>query len=158
VFDLEKASQDPGTINWKLNLHHTQRSLDLVNGAAADLVYSGLLMELLCELLNDEEPGSWVDAGTLVFAPVNVHIYENHLDGITQHAHQWGTEFRAPEEPCSVTFPKEPHTQDHEEPGSVLRSIINGTRFHSIAEVKEVVSRNPVPLETRNTVPFPLNA
>jgi thymidylate synthase len=146
VFDLEREQGS----HWKLNLHHTQRSLDLVNGTAADLVYSGLLMELICELLNDEEPSHWVEPGTLVFAPVNTHIYENHLEGITQHAHQW--------ESCQKDFEEQKPVLVFPYVGiSILRSIINGAKFHSIAEVKEFISinhGNPAGGIKRNPVPF----
>jgi thymidylate synthase len=156
VFDLERTSQDPDSNKWKLNLHHTQRSLDLVNGTAADLVYSGLLMELFCELLNFEQKCNdlgelcSVEAGTLVFAPVNTHIYGNHLDGITQHFMEWSLSTEPSHLPCKINFPYAG--------GPVLRSIINGTKFYSVAEVKEFVSiSHPT---SANQVPFkfPLNA
>lgn len=73
VFNL---SQRAGV--WKLDLHHTQRSLDICCGLGPDLIYSGLLMNLLCQ-----EVGAL--PGKLVFAPVNVHIYKSHIPQFHQH-------------------------------------------------------------------------
>jgi thymidylate synthase len=78
-FDLE-----PSPEGWDLNLHHTQRSLDLVNGTAADLVYSGLLLHCLANYVSNAT-GVTVRAKALVFAPVNVHIYANHWNAIIKH-------------------------------------------------------------------------
>jgi len=79
VFDLELGSS-----GWSLNLHHTQRSLDLVNGTAADLVYSGLVMELVARYL-EARTSQTVMPGRLVFCPVNVHVYSNHWEGVMKH-------------------------------------------------------------------------
>jgi thymidylate synthase len=62
-----------------LSLHHTQRSLDLLCGTGADLVYSGLLMKVL-QFEIEQLTGLRMNLGKLVFAPVNVHIYELHIE------------------------------------------------------------------------------
>jgi thymidylate synthase len=85
VFDL--APKLGGS--WVLNLHHTQRSLDLINGTAADLIYSGLVMKLICDWLSNATGGTQVEPGCLVFAPVNVHIYENHWAQAQELACKW---------------------------------------------------------------------
>jgi thymidylate synthase len=73
-FDLERG---PELGSWGLSLHHTQRSLDLMCGTGPDLIYSGLVMEFICKFLS-EKHGCIVKAKKLIFAPVNVHIYEQH--------------------------------------------------------------------------------
>lgn len=76
---------------WLLDLHHTQRSLDLMCGTGSDLIYSGLLMHLLCKEVanrlygvNSPEQTSIIKPRKLVFSPSNVHIYESHIKGAKQ--------------------------------------------------------------------------
>ena len=71
---------------WFLDLHHTQRSLDLFLGTGADLIYSGLIMHLLCQEITNslycvESPESTpiISPRKLVFTPSNAHIYESHI-------------------------------------------------------------------------------
>jgi thymidylate synthase len=66
------------TNTFYLDLHHTQRSLDLMCGTGSDLVYSGLLMHLLCNEIT-ERTKALVLPRKLIFSPVNVHIYESHI-------------------------------------------------------------------------------
>lgn len=73
IFNVE-----PGDNCWYLDLHHTQRSLDLMCGTGADLVYSGLLMEIICNLVSQYTKERLLPR-QLIFAPVNTHIYENHI-------------------------------------------------------------------------------
>jgi thymidylate synthase len=56
-----------------LDLHHTQRSLDLMCGFASDLIYSGLLLKIIAD-----EYG--LKCGKLVFQPINCHIYSPHFE------------------------------------------------------------------------------
>jgi thymidylate synthase len=72
---------------YSLDLHHTQRSLDLFLGTGSDLIYSGLLMHLLCNEvknrlynINDPEQSPIVKPRKLVFSPSNTHIYESHIN------------------------------------------------------------------------------
>lgn len=66
-----------------LDLHHTQRSLDLLCGTASDLIYSSLIMQLLCNEVADRlyngEAGPYIYPRKLVFSPSNTHIYESHI-------------------------------------------------------------------------------
>lgn len=71
---------------WYLDLHHTQRSLDLMCGTGSDLIYSGLIMHLLCNEVsnrmynvNSPEQTPIIKPRKLVFSPSNVHIYESHI-------------------------------------------------------------------------------
>jgi thymidylate synthase len=71
---------------WYLDLHHTQRSLDLMCGTGSDLIYSGLIMHLLCDEVsnrmynvNSPEQTPIIKPRKLVFSPSNVHIYESHI-------------------------------------------------------------------------------
>jgi thymidylate synthase len=71
---------------WYLDLHHTQRSLDLMCGTGSDLIYSGLIMHLLCGEVsnrmynvNSPEQTPIIKPRKLVFSPSNVHIYESHI-------------------------------------------------------------------------------
>lgn len=62
-----------------LDLHHTQRSLDLFLGTGSDLIYSGLLMHLLCQEVENRLCGVYIKPRKLVFTPANTHIYESHI-------------------------------------------------------------------------------
>jgi thymidylate synthase len=74
VFNLVSS-----TDSWYLDLHHTQRSLDLMCGTGSDLIYSGLLMKLLCSEINFRT-GAHVTCRKLVFSPSNAHIYKSHFE------------------------------------------------------------------------------
>jgi dihydrofolate reductase/thymidylate synthase len=76
---------------YHLDLHHTQRSLDLFLGTGSDLIYSGLIMQLLCNEVSDRlynvmqpEHGPIVKPRKLVFSPSNCHLYENHIEQAKQ--------------------------------------------------------------------------
>jgi thymidylate synthase len=76
---------------WYLDLQHTQRSLDLMCGTGSDLIYSGLLMHLLCNEVsnrmynvNSPEQTPVIKPRKLVFSPANTHIYEPHIKGAKQ--------------------------------------------------------------------------
>jgi dihydrofolate reductase/thymidylate synthase len=76
---------------YHLDLHHTQRSLDLFLGTASDLIYSGLIMQLLCNEVADRlynvmqpEAGPRVKPRKLVFSPSNTHLYESHIEQAKQ--------------------------------------------------------------------------
>lgn len=71
---------------YHLDLHHTQRSLDLFLGTGSDLIYSGLIMQLLCKEVsnrlygfNNPDNSPVVKPRKLVFQPSNAHIYESHI-------------------------------------------------------------------------------
>ena len=76
---------------YHLDLHHTQRSLDLFLGTASDLIYSGLIMQLLCDEVANRlyhpfcpEYGPIVKPRKLAFAPANCHLYETHIEQAKQ--------------------------------------------------------------------------
>lgn len=56
-----------------LDLHHTQRSQDLMCGFPSNLIYSGLLMKIIANEFG-------LQCGKLVFQPVNTHIYSQHFE------------------------------------------------------------------------------
>ena len=76
---------------YHLDLLHTQRSLDLFLGTGSDLVYSGLIMQLLCNEVMDRlysvicpEYTPIVKPRKLVFSPANCHLYESHIEQAKQ--------------------------------------------------------------------------
>jgi thymidylate synthase len=76
---------------YMLDLHHTQRSLDLMCGTGADLIYSGLLMHLLCDEVenqlydvNNPYQSPKVTPRKLIFSPSNAHIYSSHIEQAKQ--------------------------------------------------------------------------
>lgn len=107
VFNVRKVPSTLGIDHnnlgiWALDLHHTQRSLDLMCGTAADLVYSGLLMHYLCHwartflashvhLLPENHLPTRIIPGKLVFAPVNTHIYEDHTPAALDFIKYWAS-------------------------------------------------------------------
>jgi thymidylate synthase len=135
VFDLEPSSR-----GWELNLHHTQRSLDLVNGTGADLMYSGLVMYLIAQYL-EEQTLVEVWPGRLVFVPVNVHVYQNHWDDVERHL----SEALAPEVELPVWVC----------PGS-LSWLMNGYKPMTIEEAKRWVHVTPQ-AKSLAKYSFPLN-
>lgn len=95
VFNLvPKLHEESGHFpcqEYYLDLHHTQRSLDLFLGTGSDLIYSGLLMHLLCDEVanrvydvNNPESAPVIKPRKLVFSPSNTHIYESHLEQAKQ--------------------------------------------------------------------------
>ncbi len=76
VFNLVPNS---GYQEWYLDLHHVQRSLDLMCGTGSDLIYSGLIMHLLCDEVSNRIQTTVIKPRKLVFSPSNVHIYESHI-------------------------------------------------------------------------------
>lgn len=87
VFNLtykwHKDELNNGYQEWYLDLHHTQRSLDLMCGTGSDLIYSGLIMNLLCDEVSNrvasEARKPIIKPRKLVFSPSNVHVYESHI-------------------------------------------------------------------------------
>lgn len=112
-----------------LDLQHTQRSLDLMTGTASDLIYSGLLMQYLCNevtnrLYNVAQPENipFIYPRKLVFAPANTHIYEKHIE---QAKELLMLNIDAVYEPVRL-YLKGP--------------IVDFTRFKTIEDVKEVAN------------------
>ncbi len=120
VFNLRNTAN-----GWRLDLHHTQRSLDVINGCGPDLVYSGLLMELIADYLTGQT-NSAVKPGKLIFAPVNVHVYENHFENARLMFSK--RDLKAQEQNSNLRLNKP----------DILKSVMSGYNPQTISEVKEL--------------------
>ena len=86
TFNLVPDKTKPNA--WHLDLHHYQRSLDVMCGTNADLVYSGLLMQIIADEVsnclydvNELESSPVVSPRKLVYSLGNAHIYASHMTG-----------------------------------------------------------------------------